>query len=165
MNREIKTKLPSIALQSNDVDDTDMRTKDKEEKEKAKEYTDSKRKAETRSLHVGDKVLVAQKHKNKFSTKFHPNPMEIIQINGTQIVLKDKNGTRHRRNSSHVKLYRENPDPEEDIQSDCKRDGGAVIQEGNSQVDPPGTHQSTGDEGNPLRRSERKRNPPDYLRY
>jgi len=56
MNREIKTKLPSVVRQSNNA--TDVRKKDKEEKEKAKKYTDSKRKASTRKLQVGDKVLV-----------------------------------------------------------------------------------------------------------
>ena len=70
MNREIRTKLPSIPRQSND--DTDVRMKDKEEKEKGKKYTDLKRKAKTRNLQMGDKVLVTQKHKNKFSTKFCP---------------------------------------------------------------------------------------------
>ena len=80
MNREIRTKLPSIPRQSND--DTDVRMKDKEEKEKGKKYTDLKRKAKTRNLQMGDKVLVTQKHKNKFSTKFCPDPMEIIRING-----------------------------------------------------------------------------------
>lgn len=156
MNREIKTKLPSIASQS--TAETQVRKTDKEEKEKSKEYTDSKRKAKPRNLKVGDKVLVTQKHKNKFSTKFLPNPMEIIQVNGTQIVLKDKDGVQHRRNSSHVKLYQEEPDPEEDIQSDHKRNG-----ETENRAEDPEVIQPA-DERNPPRRSERKRNPPDYLR-
>ena len=48
MNREIKTKLPSLVRHSNDA--TDVRKKDKEEKEKGKKYMDLKRKAKTRNL-------------------------------------------------------------------------------------------------------------------
>ena len=162
MNREIRTKLPSIPRQSND--DTDVRKKDKEEKEKGKKYTDLKRKAKTRNLQVGDKVLVTQKHKNKFSTKFCPDPMETIRINGTQIVLKDKNNVQHRRNSSHVKLYRESSDPEEEIHSDHKTDGETEPQEDNAEIIQPETQQNNTNE-NPLRRSARKRNPPDYFRF
>ena len=162
MNRKIRTKLPSIPRQSND--DTDVRKKDKEEKEKGKKYTDSKRKAKTRNLQLGDKVLVTQKHKNKFSTKFCPDPMEIIRINGTQIVLKDKNNVQHRRNSSHVKLCRESSDPEEEIQSDHKTDGETEPQEDNAEIIQPETQQNNTNE-NPLRRSARKRNPPDYFRF
>ena len=162
VNREIRTKLPSIARQSSD--DTDVRKKDKEEKEKGKKYTDLQRKAKTRNLQVGDKVLVTQKHKNKFSTKFCPDAMEIIRINGTQIVLKDKNNVQHRRNSSHVKLYRESSDPEEEIQSDHKTDGETEPQEDNAEIIQPETQQNNTNE-NPLRRSARKRNPPDYFRF
>ena len=107
MSGDIKTKIPSIARQSNQG--PDVQKKDKEEKEKEKKYTDAKRKAKTRNLRVGDKVLVTQKHKNKFSTKFCPDPMEIIQVNGTQIVLKDKNGLQHRRThrmSSYIEKTR-----------------------------------------------------------
>ena len=113
---------------------------------------------------MGDKVLVTQKHKNKFSTKVCPDPMEIIRINGTQIVLKDKNNVQHRRNSSHVKLYRESSDPEEEIQSDHKTDGEKEPQEDNAEIIQPETQQNNTNE-NPLRRSARNRNPPDYFRF
>ena len=55
--------------------------------------------------------------------------MKIIRINGTQIVLKDKNNVQQRRNSSHVKLYRESSGPEEEIQSDHKTGGETEPQE------------------------------------
>ena len=117
----------------------------------------------TRNLQVGDKVLVTQKHKNKFSTKFFPDPMEIIQIHGTQIVLKEKNGIQHRRNASHVKLYREDPDAEEELQRDHKTEEQTTPQEDNTEIIQPETCQNTADE-KLLRRSTRKRNPPDYFK-
>ena len=164
MNRDIKTKIPSIARQSNQGPDVQKKDKEEKEKEKEKKYTDAKRKAKTRNLQVGDKVLVTQKHKNKFSTKFCPDPMEIIQVNGTQIVLKDKNGLQHRRNSSHVKQNRENPEVEEEIRGDTKTDEETTPREDNTDIVQPETHPKTADE-NPPRRSERKRNPPDYFRF
>ena len=164
MNRDIKTKIPSIARQSNQGPDVQKKDKEEKEQEKEKKYTDAKRKAKTRNLQVGDKVLVTQKHKNKFSTKFCPDPMEITLVNGTQIVLKDKNGLQHRRNSSHVKLYRENPEVEEEIHSDTKTNEATTPREDNTDIVQPETHPKTADE-NPQRRSERKRNPPDYFRF
>ncbi|CAB3985042.1 Transposon Tf2-9 poly, partial [Paramuricea clavata] len=162
MNREVKTKLPSFEQQTND--ETETRKKDEEEKEKAKKYTDKKRKASPRNLEVGNKVLVTQKHRNKFTTKFHPDPMVITKINGTQIVLKDKNGTQHRRNSSHVKLYQEIPDPEEEIQSDRKHDRQTESREENTEATQTETNQNTTETEIVLRRSTRNRKQPDYLK-
>jgi hypothetical protein len=162
MNREVKTKLPSFEQQTND--ETETRKKDEEEKEKSKKYTDKKRKASPRNLEVGNKVLVTQKHRNKFTTKFHPDPMVITKINGTQIVLKDKNGTQHRRNSSHVKLYQEIPDPEEEIQSDRKHDRQMESREENTEATQTETNQSTTEAEIVLRRSTRSRKQPDYLK-
>ncbi len=158
MSREIKTKLPCIEQQT--YDETTIRKKDEEEKEKAKEYTDKKRKASPRKLQVGDRVLVAQKHRNKFSTKFHPDPMKITKINGTQIVLEDKNGTQHRRNSGHVKLYKENPDYEEEILSGRKD---REHQEEHHEEVQTDTTPSTSEADIVLRRSSRARKRPDYL--
>ena len=76
INREVKTKLPNIEQQTND--ETETRKKDEE---KSKDYTDKKRKASVRNLQVGNKVLVTQEHRNKFSTMFHHDPMVITKIN------------------------------------------------------------------------------------
>ncbi|CAB4006724.1 Transposon Tf2-9 poly [Paramuricea clavata] len=161
-DREVKTKLPSFEQQTND--ETETRKKDEEEKEKSKKYTDKKRKASPKNLEVGNKVLVTQKHRKKFTTKFHPDPMVITKINGTQIVLKDKNGTQHRRNSSHVKLYQEIPDPEEEIQSDRKHDRQTESREENTEATQTETNQSTTEAEIVLRRSTRNRKQPDYLK-
>ncbi|CAB4026142.1 Transposon Tf2-9 poly [Paramuricea clavata] len=144
MNREVKTKLPSFEQQTND--ETETRKKDEEEKEKSKKYTDKKRKASPRNL------------------EFHPDPMVITKINGTQIVLKDKNGTQHRRNSSHVKLYQQIPDPEEEIQSARKHDRQTEIREENTEATQTETNQSTTEAEIVLLRSTRNRKQPDYLK-
>ena len=90
------------------VDDVNIRQKDAQEKKKAKEYSDAKRKAAPRDLKVGEQVLVVQKRKDKYSTRFGKDPMTIKKINGNQIVMQDIHGRTHRRNSSLVKRYHVN---------------------------------------------------------
>ncbi|CAB4037163.1 Hypothetical predicted protein, partial [Paramuricea clavata] len=81
------------------------------------------------------------------------------------IVLKDKNDTQHRRNSSHVKLYQEIPDAEEEIQSDRKHDRQTEIREENTEATQTETNQSTTEAEIVLRRSTRRnRKQPDYLK-
>ena len=96
MNREIRTTIPNISTADEPTDlDMKVRKKDENEKSKAKVYTDKKRHAAERQMIVGDKVLVKQKRKNKYSTKFYKDPMTITKINGTQIVLTDRHGKQH----------------------------------------------------------------------
>ena len=40
--------------------------------------------------------------------QFGKDPMEIVKVNGSRIVLVDVNGKQRRRNSSHVKKYFQN---------------------------------------------------------
>ena len=104
MQRELQTKLPSVPTQKT-VADPIVRAKDAKEKVKAKAYADRKRHAFKRNLKIGDFVLVTQRHTNKYSTKFHRNPMKIVKIHGTQIIIKGGQGKQYRRNTSHVKLF------------------------------------------------------------
>jgi hypothetical protein len=119
LQREMRTKIPTIQpakVKDGSRMDSEVRNKDSSEKAKAKEYTNTEtRHAKTRNLAVGDEVLVTQKRKNKYSTQFGKDPMKIIKINGSQIILEDRHGKQHRRNSSHVKKYlKKNPTPSAD---------------------------------------------------
>ena len=82
LQRELRTKLPSLKTE-HAPNDAKVRTTDAKAKQKAKEYADRRRNATARNLNVGDWVLVKQKHWNKYSTTFHPDPARILQINGT----------------------------------------------------------------------------------
>ena len=104
MQRDLRTKLPSISPDK-PLDDTKARKSDAKARSQAKEYADSKRKAKIKEFKAGDLVLLQQRHHNKYSTAFHPDPLKIIQINGTQLVIEDKTGKTHRRNSAHVKKF------------------------------------------------------------
>ena len=99
MQRELKTKLLSQITRVPQFNDLDIRRVDEQSKKKGKEYADARRNAKTKNIQPGEYVLVQQKHRNKFSTNFHKDPVKVIKVNGTQIVFKDNDGQVHRRNS------------------------------------------------------------------
>ncbi|CAB4029974.1 Hypothetical predicted protein [Paramuricea clavata] len=79
MNRELRTKIPSITGKKQ-VDDDKLRKTDRMTKEKYKQYADTGREAKKKNLKQGDFVLLQQKHKNKCSTNFRLDPLEIVQV-------------------------------------------------------------------------------------
>lgn len=103
MHRELRTKIPSQVTDIPLFNDLDTRRADEQSKQKGKEYADTRRHAKPKDIQPGDYVLVQQKHQNKFSTTFHKDPIKVIKVNGSQIVVKDNDGQTHRRNSAHVK--------------------------------------------------------------
>lgn len=66
-NRKISMKLPEVG-QANDS----------QAKQKMKEY------ARESKITIGDTVLIRQKKKNKFTTKFDPSPYKVVEIRGTR---------------------------------------------------------------------------------
>ncbi|CAB4041779.1 Transposon Tf2-9 poly, partial [Paramuricea clavata] len=167
MKRELRTKIPAISTVDQPTDwHEEVRRKDDNEKSKAKAYTDKKRHAAERKLIVGDKVLVKQKKKNKYSTKFCKDPMTITKINGTQIVLTDLHGKQHRRNSSHVKKYWTTSEPnnveDEDFVAEFQPP------QSTTEETPPDSNPNIPiiqPDPTPLRRSTREKTVPDRLRY
>ena len=95
MHHELRTKLPRISCDQED--DSKVRETDYNAKKLAKEYADSKRRATTRDLKPGDLVLLRQQHKNKYTSTYSPEPLKIIQVNGSQILMQDANGNMYRR--------------------------------------------------------------------
>ena len=104
MNREIRTKIPSVKT-SKSYDNTKVKQTDTRAKEQAKEYADRKRRAEEKDFKVGERVLLRQPHKNKYSTPFCGDPFTIIKKKGSQLEIQDKHGQTYKRNSAHVKKY------------------------------------------------------------
>ena len=90
---------------SKSYDDTKVKQTDTRAKEQAKEYADRKRRAEGKDFKVGERVLLRQPHKNKYSTPFFSDPFTIIKIKGSQLEIQDKHGKTYKRNSAHVKKY------------------------------------------------------------
>lgn len=163
LQREMRTKIPTIQLAKiKDAIDSEVRKKDGSEKAKAKEYIDKTRHAKSRNLEVGDEVLLTQKRKNKYSTQFGKDPMEITKINGSQIILVDHNGKQYtyRRNSSHVKKYlKENPTLSADDEDSITTDPTPSTENQPPATNPP-TAVPTGNEANAQAQTGNNNNQP-----
>lgn len=96
-------KLPQIETPSDPQKDSLIRQRDEEAKAKMKNYADTKRRAVTElKVEVGNKVLLRQRKKNKFTSKFDPNPFDVIRVKGTMVTAR-RNGKFVTRNVSFFK--------------------------------------------------------------
>ena len=105
--RKIQTKLPQSPIKTKDQKKIHKQAKmeDKQQKNKIKTYADKRRRAQQSNLKVGDKVLVRQEKRNKFTSPFDPKPFKIIKKKGSMITA--QRGDRQiTRNSSYFKLVR-----------------------------------------------------------
>ena len=64
-----------------------VQKKDQQAKAKMKEHADKRSHAQCSDIKVGDKVLIRQRRKNKFSTKFDPSPFEVVRVSGTMVTV------------------------------------------------------------------------------
>ncbi len=106
MHGDLRTKLQNVKS-SNVYDNTRAQEVDARAKEQAKKYADRKRQAQEKNFKIGEKVLIRQPHKNKYSTQFYSDPFTILKINGSQLEVQDKHGQSYKRNSAHAKKYYE----------------------------------------------------------
>ena len=75
-------------------------------KTRARYYVKERRHAKKSNLEVGDKVLLEQRKRNKFNTKFQLEPYTITERKGTQIIAKNERHTIIR-NASFFKKIKE----------------------------------------------------------
>ena len=78
---KIATKLPDVQPdhQARSPIDDKIQVKDSKSKQKMKEYADKRSKAQENEIVVGDTVLVRQKKRNKFTTRFDPSPYQVVE--------------------------------------------------------------------------------------
>ena len=75
------------------------------QKEKNRQYIDSKRKAQKRNLAIGEKVLIKQDKQDKLATMFHHQPHTQVNKAGNQVIVQSPEGVTKMRNSTHVKKF------------------------------------------------------------
>ena len=99
-----------------------------------KENTDKRARARVSTVAVGDTVLVRQRKRNKFTTRFDPSPFEVMRIKG-MMVTAARNEKYITRNISQFKkipsLLKELEGEESDISDDD------ISEDGDN---PPDTH-------------------------
>ena len=101
--RKMRTKIPQISDFTSD--DIEVRDRDSEEKEKGKDYSDTKRKAVLNDIVPGDKVLVKQSRENKLSPNYRPEPMTVTNKQGSNVTVETNAGVQYDRNVTHVKKF------------------------------------------------------------
>ncbi|KAK3740432.1 hypothetical protein QZH41_004600 [Actinostola sp. cb2023] len=82
--RKLKSTMPRL---QQDQASPEVKQNDAKRKEQMKEYADRHNHARASDLKVGDKVLVKQPKKNKMSTPFKPEPLEVKEKKGSMIQL------------------------------------------------------------------------------
>ena len=75
-----------------------------DQQSKGKEYADVRRHAKKKNIQPGRLCPSSTKApKQAFYTTFHKDPVKVVNVNGSEIIMKDKDGRTHRRNSALVK--------------------------------------------------------------
>lgn len=111
--RDPKTKLPEIDNKKEKETNISQQAKqnDKQAKDKAKNYADTRNKAQHKGLKVGDHVLVKNdRRKNKLSTPYDPNPFIIKEKKGSMVTAAS-NKRNITRNTSFFKRLPSFPPP------------------------------------------------------
>lgn len=105
----IRDKLPSISQPYQR--DEEAADRDKEKKEKGREYTDKKRNAKESNIETGDEVLAKKVTRtNKLAPVFDPEPMTVIDKRGSEATIKsNETGKTYRRNVAHLRKTTNKP--------------------------------------------------------
>ncbi|KAK3752456.1 hypothetical protein QZH41_007498 [Actinostola sp. cb2023] len=139
--RKLKSTMPRL---QQDQASPEVRQNDAKRKEQMKEYADRHNHARASDLKVGDKVLVKQPKKNKMSTPFKPEPLEVKEKKGSMITAHNAEYTVTRNTSFFKKIPSSTQvpltlsDEEEELHPNNENDETASQE---SKVDPqdPGT--------------------------
>lgn len=103
-NRKNRDKIPMLKAWIEREEDSEVRDRDKIQKEKGKEYGDRKRRAQETELETGDKVYIKEIEKNKLTANFNPTPHVVeTSVGGDVTVRNEETGKSLRRNIMHLK--------------------------------------------------------------
>ena len=83
--RELRGNFPEVKTQPKHKDDTMIRCRDREQKQKMQQYADKRRHTAVIKIKVGDTVLCKQERKNSLTPLYDPGPMVVIGVKGSMI--------------------------------------------------------------------------------
>ena len=183
MGRKLRDKIPSLNVVESVILEK-AKKEDEKKKGKSKKYYDNKRNVKKKIINVGDYVLVKQHKKGKFLTNYETNPVKVVKVNGSAITVSrdDKEITRNitevvKVNKGHESeefLYvddnasgKEDTDGESEYGNDEENkevdDEGIEDNKVGSKNDNKESFQKEKSINVELRRSSRKRKPPEKL--
>ena len=105
--REIRSKLPSVEDVRSAGNDSEILDRDRERKQKGKDYADNLRGARESNLKGGDKVLLQKLKSEKLSPSFEATPYEVVNKKGNHVEIKSPAGVHYKRNVTHLQKYDE----------------------------------------------------------
>lgn len=141
-NRPVRGALPMLNPKDKVVNrHNEAKQNDIKSKNKGREYADKRRHAQPSQLRVGDVVILKQKKKNKFTTRFESIPYTVIERKGTKIVAENQ---RHRvvRNASFFKRIKDTVTESDDEQYSVSENK-TPEEEKNKDVPEPAVRRST----------------------
>lgn len=110
--REIRSKLPGVEELRSASNDSEVLDRDRERKQKGKDYADNLRGACESNLKEGDKVLLQKPKTDKLSPSFEATPYEVVNKQGGHVEIKSPAGIHYKRNVTHLQKYEEDKSQE-----------------------------------------------------
>lgn len=103
LRRQCRDKLPSIStLTLQDEVDEELHDRDRNEKQKGKEYADNHYHYRYSDLGVGDLVLMKRQQRTKWQTRNDPTEFVVVERQGPAITIMGKDGRKFIRDISHL---------------------------------------------------------------
>ena len=94
--REIRSKLPGVEELRSASNDSEVLDRDRERKQKGKDYADNLRGACESNLREGDKVLLQKPKSDKLSPSFEATPYEVVNKHGGHVEIKSPAGIHYK---------------------------------------------------------------------
>ena len=117
--RNTRTKLPRVDTTINkNALDKSVAHRDKQQRQRMKEYADQRRQSKQITMNIGDYVLVQRQKHNKFTPNFDPKPLHITKMKGTMITA-ERPGFTITRNQSFFKPIKTNKVQSDDEEMGC----------------------------------------------
>ena len=136
-------------------------------KSKMTDYANTHRHTQPCKITPGDQVLVKQQKQNSLTTPFSTVPLLVKERKGSMITAERPDGSKITRNSSHFKALPPSFQPNIEHPSDYNEDYSEILDDPDTEqpLDDPDIEQPhPPDLAPPVRRSERQRRPPAYLK-
>jgi len=100
--REIRSKLPGVEELRSASNDIEVLDRDRERKQKGKDYADNFRGVCESNLKEGDKVLPQKPKSDKLSALFEATPYEVVNKQRSHVEIKSPAGVHYKRNATHL---------------------------------------------------------------
>ena len=118
--REIRSKLPGEEELRSASNDTEVLDRDRERKQKGKDYGDSLKGACESNLKEGDKVLLQKPKSDKLSPSFEATRYEVVNKQEGHVEIMSPAGVHYKSNVTHLQKYEKDKSQSAIINGHCQ---------------------------------------------